>query len=243
MKIDAKIVSDHLAMVAMNKRVNEAVLGPNFSAQVVDESEEVMLRATVGGVKFPGKFGVERVSDLARILESFDGEVDAELEREGGKDGLEKLVLSAGDVTVWYQTADADKITTTLTSFAAADEAIVGDAVLEVTPGEGFIKDFAQYQKRIAPDLIEVAVRGKKLVMRLMNATTRHRAEVVVGDAPTTSKRKFNGLKLGAAVVADVLAGVKPTEGDQLRISVGKALRVEFRTYTYLVSPRVEAVE
>ena len=57
MKINAKVVADHLSMVAMGKRVGEVVLGPNFAAHVVDESEEVMLEATVKGVKFPGKFG------------------------------------------------------------------------------------------------------------------------------------------------------------------------------------------
>ena len=243
MKIDAKIVADHLSMVAMGKRVGAVVLGPHFAAQVADDSDEVMLKAVLSGVKFSEKFGVEKLQDLVKILESFSGEIDAELVKEkDGKDELVKLFLSSGDAKVWYQTADTDKISSTLTSFASADEAISATIVAETTPGAEFLKSFAQYQKRISPDMIEVVLKDKKLVMRMINATSRHRAELVIGDAKTVSKKKFDNLKLSAAVVADTLSCVQPTEGDQLKISAGnKALKVEFRTYTYLLSPRVEA--
>lgn len=241
MKIDAKVVADHLSMIAMGKRIESVVLGPNFAAQVVDEAEEVMLKAILGSAKFPDKFGVEKVADLVKILESFGGPVDAEIVKDEQK--REKLVLTSGDVTVWFQTADVDQISSTLTSFQSADESISKDVVYEVTPDNSFIENFSRYQKRIVPDLIEVTTKDKKLIFRMISATTRHRAEVVVGTLTAVSKKKFVPLKVGAAVLIDVLAGVKPTEGDQLKISVGKAIKIELRSYTYLVSPKVEEAE
>lgn len=240
MKVEAKVVADHLYMVAMGKRIEEVVLGPNFAASVVDQGEEVMLRATCPGVKFPGKFGVVNVAHLAKVFDSFEGEVDVEVEK-GGKDGLEKLVISSPNVIVWYQTADVDKISTTLASFGTADEALSAELAFETVPDATFLPDLSKYYKRISPDLVEISVKGKKLVMHLISGTTRHKAEVVVGDATAVSKKKFSSLKVGAAVLGDVMDGVKPVEGDQLKVSVGaKALRVEFRTYAYLLSPRVE---
>jgi len=235
MKIDAKVVADHLSMVAMGKRITEVVLGPNFTAQVADEAEEVMLHATVKGVKFKERFGVMHIGEFAKILGSFGEEVDIEL-----NDG--KLVMKSGAVTVWYQTADVDKISSTLTSFKDADKVISSGIVVEAEPAEGFLGDFTKYQKLISPDLVELAVKNKKLVLRLISMKG-HRAEVVVGTAEVAKKKKFDGFKVSAAALTDVLSGVKPTEEDQLKFSVGKALKIEFRTYTFLVSPQVELTE
>lgn len=234
MKINAKLVADHLEMVAMGKRVKEAVLGPNFTAQVVDEQDEIMLKATLKDVKFPGKIGVESVADLAKLIASFGAEVDAEVKDK-------KLILGGGTVTVWYQLYDVEKIGTTLSSFKDADAAITKDIVASVEPDETFLADFTKYQKRISPDLVEFLVKGKKLIANLIS-TDGHRAEVIVGAADI-GKKKFGALKVSAQAVVDVLSGVKPGEDDQLTISVGKSLKVEFRTYTYLVSARVEAAD
>jgi hypothetical protein len=231
-KIDAKVVSDHLDMVSVGKRITAAVLGPNFAAAVVDEMNEVMLQATVKGVKFPGKIGVESVSDLAKILASFSGEVDAEVKDH-------KLVMSAGNVTVWYQLYDTDKISTTLASFKDADAEVTKKVMATVEPGETFIPDFARYQKLVSPDLVEFVAKGKKLIANLVDSDG-HRAEVVVG-AVDLGKKKYGGLKVPAKSVIDVLSGVKPGEGDQLLVSVGDSLRIEFRTYTFLIGPLVDA--
>ncbi len=235
MKIDAKVVADHLSMVAMGKRITEVVLGPNFTAQVADEAEEVMLKATVKGVTFKEKFGVMHVGEFVKILASFGSEVDVELE-----DG--KLVMKSAGVTVWYQTADIDKIGSTLTSFGDADKVIAKTIVVESTPEEGFLTAFTKYQKLINPDLVEIAVKSKKLVLRLISMKG-HRAEVTIGTAEVAAKKKFSSFKVSAAALSDVLSGVKPNEEDQLKFEVGDALKISFRTYAFLVSPQVELTE
>jgi len=232
-KVDATIVSDHLNMVAMGGRMTEVVLGPNFAAEVADEAEEVMMRAKLKGVKFPDKFGVMHVSEFARVLGSFGDKLDVEL-----KDG--KLVMKEGGVTVLYQTADVDTIPTTIDSFTKADKHVAKGMVVETTPDEGFLDTFTKYQRLIGPDLIEVAVKGKKMVLRLISMKG-HRVEMPVGKAVMAKKNaKFDGLKVSAAAFADVLSGVRAEESDQLTLSVGQVLRVSFRSYTFLVSPQVE---
>lgn len=235
MRVPSQVVADHLSMVAMGKRITEVVLGPNFAAQVADEAEAVMLHATVKSVKFKPKFGVMHIGEFAKILASFGEEVDIEL-----TDG--KLVMKSGGVTVWYQTSDVDKIGSTLTSFKEADKVISGSVVVKAEPEEGFIASFTKYQKLIGPDLVEIALKGKKLVMRLISMKG-HKAEVIVGAAEVAKKKKFAGFKVSADVLTDVLSGVKPNEEDQIKFSVGKALRIEFRTYKFLVSPQVELTE
>lgn len=235
MKINAKVVADHLSMVAMGKRITEVVLGPNFGAQVADDAEAVMLCATVKGEKFKPKFGVMDIGEFAKILASFGEEVDIDL-----SDG--KLVMKGGGTTVWYQTADVDKISSTLTSFKEADKVISSSIVVKAEPEEGFLAGFTKYRKLIGPDLVEIATKGKKLVMRLISMKG-HKAEVVVGKAEVAKRKKFTSFKVSADVLSDVLSGVKPAEEDQLEISVGKALRIGFRTYTFLVSPQVELSE
>jgi hypothetical protein len=222
-------------MVAMGRRITEVVLGPNFSAQVADEAEAVMMHATAKNVKFKPKFGVMHIGEFAKILASFGEEVDIEL-----TDG--KLVMKSGGVTVWYQTSDVDKIGSTLTSFKEADKVISSSVVVTAEPEEGFLASFTKYQKLIGPDLVEIALKGKKLVMRLISMKG-HKAEVVVGTAEVAKKKKFVGFKVSADVLTDVLSGVKPNEEDQLKFAVGKALRIEFRTYKFLVSPQVELTE
>lgn len=238
MKVNAKIVADHLSMVAMGRRIAEVVLGPNFAANVVDEAEAVMLKATVKGAKFKPKFGVMHIGEFAKILASFGEEVDIELSKDG------KLVMKSPGVTVWYQTADTDKIGSTLTSFKDADTVISKGLVLDCEPEEGFLASFTKYQKLIGPDLVEIDIKGKKLVFRLISMEG-HMAEVIVGTAQAIGKKKLksSSFKVSADVLADVLSGVKSNEEDQLKFSVGKALRVEFRTYTFLVSPQVELTE
>lgn len=235
MKIDARIVADHLNMVAMGGRIVEVVLGPNFTAQVADEAEEVMMHATVKDAKFGEQFGIMHLGEFAKVMASFGEEADIEL-----KDG--KLIMKDADVTVWYQTADVDKIASTVTSFKDADKAVSKEMVVEAEPEEGFLAAFTKYQKLISPDLIEIAVKGKKLVARLISMKG-HRAEVTIGNAEMAAKSKFAGFRVSAAAFADVLAGVKPEEENQVRFFVGKVLKVTFRTYSFLVSPQVELVE
>lgn len=238
MKIDAKIVADHLRMVSVGKRITEVVLGPDFSAQVADDAEAVMMNASLKGVKFKPRFGVMDVSELAKILASFGEEVDVELTKDG------KLVMKSGTVTVWYQTSDVDKIASTINSFKNADKIISKSIIIEAEPEEGFLANFMKYQKLISPDLVDVGLKGKKLVLRLISMKG-HSAEVVVGNADVAAKKKkdFKGFKVAADVLVDVLAGLKPNEEDQLKFSVGSALKVVFRTYAFLVSPQVELTE
>lgn len=237
MKVDAKMVVDHLKMITMGKRVEEAVLGPHFSADIVDEQDTVMLRAALEGVKFGKKFGVAKLVEFVKLLTMFGGEVDMELDKE------KRLVMTSGDVTVWYQTSDVDKIGTTLTSFDDASKQLDKTMIVDVEPSETFIENFTKTCKHVAPDMIEIAVKSKRVVMKMISAKTRHRAEVIVGGAQVAAKKKFESIKLSGEAVIDVLSGVKPGEGDQLKLSLGKVLRVEFRSYVYLVSPLTETSE
>lgn len=235
MKVDAKVVADHVNMVAMGGRMTEVVLGPDFKAQVADEAEEIMMRAKVKGVKFPETFGVIHASEFAKILKSFNSEVDLEL-----KDG--KLVMKEGGVVVVYQTAAIDAIDTTIKSFTKADNTVSETLVVKTQPEEGFLANYSKYRKLISPDLVEIATKGKMLVLRLVNVKG-HSAEVPIGNAEMLSDEKFEGFKVSAAAFSDVLAGVSQGEDDQLEFAVGVVLRVNFRTYTFLVKPQVELEE
>jgi hypothetical protein len=233
MQISGKTLADHLEVVAINKRVEGVVLGPNFEATTADESDQILLHAE-SELEFKPVFGVMDVSHLAKVVRSFGEEMNVEYDEEAGK-----LVITGGGVVVYYQCAATDVAQRKNIKWKTACDNLSGDVMIDAAPEEGFFRRFDKYYKMLKPQLVELSIKQKKLVARLVSEKS-HAAEVVVGEAGTTSKKKPGVFKINASALADVLSCVPEGGESEVAIGVGKALSIEFGRYRFFIEPLVE---
>ncbi len=232
MRVDAKLAADHMKVVALKGRVSEATFGEDFSVEMVDGNEEVVVRGKSSKVKFPDAFSVMDLSDFVKLLDSFSGEVNMEV-----KDG--KVVIGSQIGVASYQTADPATIATTLKNFDKMHATYFEEVMVEAKVLNSFPGNYARFQRLISPDLVEFSMKGGKVSARLVSMKG-HQAELVVGEPTKVEKEDFK-FKVSAQALTDVLGGFLTTQAHALGLVVGKALKLTLdEDYTFLISPQAE---
>jgi hypothetical protein len=229
MRVDAKLCADHLKVVGMKGRIQEAVFGEDFSVEMVDGNSEVIVKGRSSKVKFTESFGVMDLGDFIKLVDSFNGEVNMEV-----KDG--KIVIGSSVGVVQYQGADPSTITTTLKNFDDMCAQYFEETAVVATVANAFPGNFARFQRLISPDVVEFKMKDGKLAADLISMKG-HSAELFVGETTELNDKDFT-FKISASALQDVLAGFVTTQSHVITMAVGKALKVTLdEDYTFLISP------
>lgn len=231
MKVDSKLLADHLHIVGMKGRITEASFGPDFAVEMVDENTEVVVKGKSPKVSFPDSFAVMDLSDFARLIDSFSGEVNLDI-----KDG--KAVIGSPIGVVSYQTADPSTVRSTIKNFADLITKFKNEVQAVVKVSNSFPSDYARFQRLISPDLVELGMKDGKIAATLMSMKG-HRAEIFVGSPmQPVDKVKF---KLSAHALTDVVSSLVTTQSHEIVMTVGKALILQLDLdYTFAISPQAE---
>lgn len=234
MKIDAALLTAHLRLVSMKGRIQSVVFLKDFAVEVVDSDEEVVLKAT-SILSFTHTFAVMDLSDFLKIIDSFVGELDFEIRKDG------KLIIDSAIGTISYQLADPDTIDTTLKSFTKIQNSQFKDDSFDTTieVDASFLDSYNRMAKLISPDLVEFFVKGAKLMSKLVSSRG-HEAEVEVAkfaEAPSKStQEKVAACKINADSFKAVLDGILLPGEEKFTMTIDGALRIVYRTYTFIIS-------
>jgi hypothetical protein len=234
MKINANDLTFHLRLVSMKDRIPTVAFGKDFSAEVVDIDDEVVLK--VGKtVKFPSEFAVMDLKDFLRIVNSFSGDIDFEI-----KDT--KLVIDSAIGRINYQLADPKSVETTLKNFDSIESDSFGKDTVSLEVDSGFLDSYNRFVKLVNPDIVEFSVSGKKLVIKLVS-TRGHEGEVEISQfdkAPSKSMaEKINSCKVSAKALSAVLDGIHLPEEETFVMSLDTAVKIVYRdAYTFIISRR-----